>query len=113
MGKASREQRRLQEQAAIAQDLSMLQTRPFLIAGVEVNPLGMMTPLGKTPGVEVIFHMQNGEKHQPIILDPIAVINVVAAITSGLLVGIGGGEAPGQPEPTPEPTTTESGLIIP
>ena len=112
MGKAAREQRRLQDQAQIAHDLSMLQVRPFILAGMEVRSVNMMTQLGKTPAVEVIFHMQNGDVHQPIVMDPPTVINLIAAITTNLLGGGGSGVST-EPEPEPEPTVTGSGLIIP
>jgi hypothetical protein len=114
MGKQAREARRLAEQAGIATDLSMLQTRPFLLAGVEIAQVNMMTPLGNSPGAKVIFHMQNGDVHPPIILDPIAALNVIASIASTIL----GHPAPGtpgantEPEPQPEPTITESGIIL-
>lgn len=131
MGKQARIARQLQEQAQIATDLNMLKTRPFLMAGLEAEPVNMMTQLGNTPGVRVTFHMQNGTAHDPIILDPIAALTVIAAIASSIVPqGRPGPEPHGDPTPEDlvgvdktayqdDPTTTEpsgvspGGIILP
>lgn len=130
MGKSARQKNReLAAQAAIATDLNMVQTRPFLVAGVQTEAVNMMTPMGPTPGVRLTFHMQNGDIHNPIILDPIFALQVIAgmglAITNPTaldLIGQGppAPEPPGGPDVTPTDetvlsgeSTTPSGLIIP
>ena len=125
MGKAARQQHRaLEQEQAIAVDLNMLKTRPYLIAGFQVDAIDMMTPLGKTPGVRLTFHMQNGDIHEPIILDPIMGLKVIAAIslaiTDPTTLGRSAPEPPVAADVTPadetEPSAesvTPSGLIIP
>lgn len=125
MGKAARQKNReLQDQAAVAIDLNMLKTRPFLIAGFQVDALDMMTPLGKSPGVRLTFHMQNGDIHTPIIFDPIMGYKVIAAIAMAISspsdLGRSAPEPPVAAGVTPSDeadidgtNTTPSGLIIP
>lgn len=129
MGKAAREARReLEAQAAMAMDLNRLQTRPFLIAGIQVDAIDMMTPMGKTPGARLTFHMQNGNVHEPIIFDPIMALQTIAsmalAITNPAALAATQGsptpEPPGPADVTPSDETdigpeqqTPSGLIIP
>jgi len=100
----------------------MLKTRPYLVAGMQVDAVEMMTPLGKTPGVRLTFHMQNGDIHAPIILDPIMGLKVIAAISLAITdpQGLAGPEPPAAADVTPSDETdidgtnqTPSGLIIP
>lgn len=131
MGKQARQQQReLQAAAQVATDLNMLKTRPFLIETVQIEPIDMMTPMGKTPGCRLTFVMQNGETHPPIILDPIMALTLIG----GVGLALTNPAAFTQGSPTPEPpgdhtdsqgvtptdqtdlgpeTSTPSGLIIP
>jgi hypothetical protein len=124
MGKKARIDRRLAEQAAIAEDLSDLTVRQYLTAGIEVQPVGIRTQFGPTQGVAVIFHMKNGESHQPAIIDVVGAMQLIAGI-SMIFAGTQGASPPEPPvgpdadspaEATPtsaETTTTASGLILP
>ena len=124
MSKQSREQRRLAEQAAMAQDLSDITVRQFLVAGIEIQPVGIRTQFGPTQGVAVIFHMKDGTTHPPAIIDVIGAMQLMAGV-SGVFAGPQG---PAAPEPlavatdnttSPEPDSTipeqhtPIGLILP
>lgn len=85
MGKASRQQRQeFERQQQLATDLSIMQVRPYLLAGIQVDAVDMMTPMGKTPGCRITFHMQNGDIHNPILIDPILGYQIIAAIATAI-----------------------------
>lgn len=117
MGKAAREAHRLQDMANIAADLDGLATRPYIVAGIEVQAVGIRHQLGPTQGAAIIFHMADGTTHPPAIIDIVGLVNLIAG-TSGVF-----SQGPAVPEPladaaddtpdsTPE-TATASGLILP
>lgn len=120
MGKASRQQNReLAAQAALAQDLNALRTRPLLLAGVQVDTMQIVTQYGPTVGVQITFHTQDGKQHGPILLDLINGMVVLNAIThtftQAMTQGPPAPEPPGDPaDPSTIPTeVAPSGLIIP
>jgi hypothetical protein len=128
MSKANREKRReLEAQAAMATDLNILKSRPYLIQDVTLDAVDMMTPMGKVPGVRLTFIMQSGHVHEPILMDPMIALHIIAGITTGLTnpqaLAQQGRPAPEPPGPSSDTPTDEagpgpenvtpSGLIIP
>lgn len=87
MGKQARiNNRKLQEQAAMAQDLTGLQHRPVMVAGVEVRQVMLQMNIGQVPGAAVIFHMQNGDHHGPCVVDVVGALQLIAGV-AGVLAG--------------------------
>lgn len=89
MGKQARqENRKLAEMEAIGKDLNALMNAKYMLAGIQVDPVMMMTPVGPTQGCIITFHMNDGNQHEPIVIDIIGFINLVAA-TSSIMSGRG------------------------
>jgi len=108
----------------MAQDLSDLTVRQFLVQGIEVQSIGIQSQFGPTQGVAVIFHMKDGTSHPPAIIDILGAVRLIAGV-SGVFAGPQG---PAAPEPlavaadsttdddatSPSPEQqTPSGLILP
>lgn len=118
MGKASRiKARELAEMAAMSQDLQGLQFKKYMASGFNCNPLIIQTSLGPAQGVGLQFVMQDETEHEVIILDPIGMINLIAAV-SNVLAGraVPAPQPPGEedtPGTEPAETVSPSGLILP
>lgn len=97
MGKAAKQAANLkkaQEMAAIAQDLSDLKDRHFIVVGIQIDPVTVRTQFGPVQGCTLIFHMKDGTQREPVILDPVGSIQAIAGISATLV---------GQGRPAPEP----------
>lgn len=133
MGKRARMERQkaikeLSEMAAIAGDLNHLMQAKYLVGGFICRPVLIQAPgIGQVPGCEIVFTMQDGSQHGPIVMEPVSIIHLVArmsAAAAGLVLpdepempDQEGDEAdepdtPGLPGEGGE-VTLESGLIIP
>lgn len=128
MGKASREARKLAELQEMAQDLTGIQFRKYLNKGFYADPVSIRTSLGPGMGVALRFIMNDDSEHDPIILDPLGMINLICSISTVLA-----GRAVPAPQPpdeaesgadqgdtqqatgqqAPGEATTPSGLILP
>lgn len=122
MGKNSRiKAREIAEMQAMSMDLQGLQFAKYLCQGFNCTAVTIQTNLGPAAGVTLQFVMKDESEHEPIILDPIGMINLIAAVSgvlSGRAVpapqppGTGEGESGEGEQPTSE-STTSSGLILP
>lgn len=119
MSKANRikaaQQAELQAMALAASNLQGLTHQKYLLAGIEVGPVTLQTPVGPTPGASIICHMHDGSVREPIVIDVYGLLNLMHGAT-GALIGAVPTPNPSpdleDTTPTPESTTT-SGLIIP
>ena len=123
MGKNSRiKAREIAELQAMSMDLQGLQFAKYLCAGFNCTPVTIQTNLGPAAGVTLQFVMKDDSEHEPIILDPIGMINLIAAVSgvlSGRAVpapqppGTGEGESSGGDQTLAESRTSEGGIILP
>lgn len=126
--------RELGEMAAIASDLNHALQAPTLVGGFTIKPVIIQAPhLGAIPGAAIEFTTQDGKAHGPFVVEPVAIIHMIArlaAAAAGMTLPEGAdpehesdphpGDIPVDDDaldvaltPTPGEVTLPSGLVLP